>query len=101
MFLCDKSSTASLPHITNEMQNPKRNVKKQNLKSFTNKKDSAKREEKAMDIERTLNEAPPYHYCRYNFSFHVLLCMYQVVYLNRQFTCLHWIEQNSKRDSDK
>jgi len=51
MFLSDKSSTASSLHITNEMQNPKRNGKKRNLKSFTNKKGSAKRAAKATDTK--------------------------------------------------
>ena len=92
MFLSDKSSTTSLPHITNEMQNPKRNEKKQNLKSFTNKKDSAKREEKAMDTERTLNEAPHTIIADITFLFmycKVLLYMYQVVYLGRIEQAVH------------
>jgi hypothetical protein len=49
MFLFDKLNTTSSLHITNEMQNPKRNEKKQNLKSFTNKRDSARKAEKATD----------------------------------------------------
>lgn len=65
MFPFDKSSTASSLHITNEMQNPKGREKKLNLKSFTNKKVSAERAEKATDT-RT-----PY----YSFSCIVRLCM--------------------------
>jgi hypothetical protein len=49
MFLFDKLNTTSSLHITNEMQNPKRNEKKLNLKSFTNKKDSARKAEKVTD----------------------------------------------------
>ena len=56
MFLFDKSNTTSSPHITNETQNPKRNEKMQNLKSFTNKKDSARKAERATDTR-------PYYYC--------------------------------------
>lgn len=55
MFLSDKSNTASSFHITNEMPSPKRNERKQNLKSFMSKKDSAKRAEKATDT-REINK---------------------------------------------
>ena len=91
MFLFDKSNTTSSLHITNEMQNPKRNEKKQNLKSFTNKKDSARKAEKATDTR------PPYYYCINDFLFmycKVLLC---TQHTHKLFTCMEKRRLNDEK----
>ena len=80
MFLFDKSNTASLLHITNEMQNPKRNEKKQNLKSFTNKKDSARKAEKATDTRS-------YYYCINDFC-SCIVKYYYAHSTHKLFSCM-------------
>ena len=80
MFLFDKSNTTSSLHITNEMQSPKRNEKKQNLKSFTNKKDSARRVGKATDTR-------PYYYCINDFC--SCIVKYYYAHSTHKFIHLH------------